>query len=76
MTRDLLGMSWVEAFLKYKAGSSEGEQEGVSTMPARILKLSLMVEGRERRREGEVEREEREIERETHSTSYLSATIL
>ena len=53
MTRDLLGMAWVEAFLKYKTGSSEGEQEGISTMPARMLKLLLMVEGRERLRERE-----------------------
>ena len=49
MTRDLLGMAWVEVFLKYKTGSSEGEQEGISTMPARMLKLLLINGGREER---------------------------
>ena len=55
MTRDLLGTVWTDAFLKYKTGSSEGEQEGVSTMPARMLKLLLMVEGRKSLRERESE---------------------
>jgi hypothetical protein len=37
MTRDLLGVFWVDSFLKYKAGSSDDEQEGDSTIPARML---------------------------------------
>ena len=61
VTRDLLGMAWVEAFLKYKTGSSEGEQEGISTMPARMLKLLLMVEGSR--------------ERETHQSYHINLSI-
>jgi hypothetical protein len=38
MTKDLLGVFWVDSFLKYKAGSSDDdEQEGDSTSPASML---------------------------------------